>query len=668
MFGEIEGPGPVGFGPIGDWVEVAAFARPPVAPDGSVDGGRRFWLSDNQIDLRAGRHGWMTRVITEVVSSDGLQPTAQISIDFDPSYERIDIHHIHVVRGGVVRELDVPALINVFRRERDLERAMYDGRLTAHVVVPDLRIGDIVDYAYTQCGPHPALKGLFACEVCFQWGCWVGETKVRVVTDPERQIVTRAWQNPPVEQKRILSDGGVERVWISLDTPPFRSEVDVPGWARIQPSLRITDALSWKEVAAVFTEGYASLPTLPDDLEAEAVRIEALSADPAVRAVEALRLVQRVLRYHAVNLGDGGFVPRTIDRIWATRAGDCKDSSRLLVALLRRLGIEADPALVHTVKGPALDEDAPNVWAFNHCIVRARVDGVFYWLEPTRYPQGGRLSVLSQPRYGWALPLTSETGLQSMGDDPPTPACDVKESFDLGPAPDGESELGVEATYRGWRADDMRRRLDSEGPAALAQSYREYYERSYGRVSDVSPMETVDDLEANVLKITEHYTLARAWEVLEGTKFRFTTLDDLFAPHLTTQRSSDRKYPIEVGAPRAVSVETLIRTPKAFSVEGWSDVFEMKGVRASSKFEAVSGDRSFRLLRGVTVSRRHLDANEADLFFDLREGALKSSALILTDSQTPTQPTVAGVDRRLIFLGIWIFIILMGAVLGNLPS
>ncbi|WP_421737405.1 DUF3857 domain-containing protein [Caulobacter sp.] len=649
-------------------MEVSVFARPAVAPDGSVDGGRRFWLSDNQVDLRSGRHEWMTRGVTEVVSSDGLQPTAQINIDFEPSYEQLNIHHIRVVRDGAVRELDVRALISVFRRERDLERAMYDGRLTAHVVVPDLRIGDIVDYAYTQSGLHPALKGLFACEVCFQWGCWVGETKVRVITDPSRQLVTQAWRDPPKEDKRILADGGVDRVWIARDTPPCRSEADVPGWVRTQPLLKIADALSWGEVADVFAGGYATPPSLPDDLEAEAVRIEALSVDPALRVVEALRLVQGSLRYHSVSLGEGGFVPRSIDRIWATRAGDCKDSSRLLTALLRRLGIEADPALVHTVKGPDLHQDAPNVLAFNHCIVRARLDGVSYWLEPTRYPQGGTLTVLAQPRYGWALPLTVEATLESMGEDTPTPTCDVKEVFDLGAAPDGVSTLRVEAVYRAWRADDMRRRLDNEGPEALAQSYREYYERSYGRVTEVSPMETFDDLDANVLKITEHYILARAWEALDGKKVRFTTRDDLFAPHLTTQRSSDRKYPIDMGAPRAVSVETLIKTPKSFLVEAWSDVFEMKGVRASSKFEALSGERSFRLMRGVTVSRRCLEAEEADRFFDLREGALNSSALVLTDNPDAPKPKGAGVslDVRLIYFSIWILILVVSYVARNL--
>jgi transglutaminase-like putative cysteine protease len=319
----------------------------------------------------------------------------------------------------------------VLRRERDLERAMYDGRVTAHVVAPDIRIGDIIDYAYTIDGGQPIFEGRFATEVSFQWSCWVGETRVRILTDPQRAIVTRAWGDAPVETRRILDDGSIERGWAARDQAGVRVEQDVPDWVRPMARRRIADVMSWSEVARVFAPGYTPPERLPEELEAEVARLESATSDPTRRIMEALRLVQRGLRYHSISLGDGGFVPRSVDHIWAHRAGDCKDSSRLLVALLRRLGVEADPALVHTGLGQTLDLDAPNLVAFNHCIVRVRLEGRSYWLDPTRYPQGGELSNISQPRWGWALPLVDDAQLEAMGEDTPTPTCDVKEVYRL---------------------------------------------------------------------------------------------------------------------------------------------------------------------------------------------------------------------------------------------
>jgi transglutaminase-like putative cysteine protease len=663
VYGEVESIGPVGFEPAGDWVLEYDFRRwTPVAPQ-TVDGGRRYWLSDSQYDLRGGGQVWFHRVVTEVVAGDGLQSVASISIDFDPSYQRLDIHHLRVVRGDQTRTLDPALLVNTLRRERDLERAMYDGRLTAHIVTPDVRLGDVVDYAYSITGAQPIFGGRFAAEIAFQWGCWVGETRERILVDAGRRLATRSWGEPPVDQGRGLDDGGVEHLWVAHDTPAVRGEPEVPGWARMTPRLRVADSLTWAEVADVFRAPYAPPETLPADLEAELAAIAARAPTPAERVVEGLRLVQAGLRYHSVSLGDGGFVPRPVERIWATRSGDCKDASRLLTTVLRRLGIEADPALVNTWNGHGLDHDAPTLTAFDHCITRVRCDGAVYWLDPTRYPQGGVLSALAQVRCGWALPLVAGAALEAMGEDAPTPVSESRETFVLGSSAGGTSTLAVETIFRGWRADDMRRRLANEGPAELSQSYEDHYARAYGRVTVLRPLEAADDIEANALTIREHYELERAWEPGQGDKVAFNTLDDLFAPHLTPSRTADRRAPVDLGLPRRATSEIIIKLDKPFNIAAWDDVFEMDGVKATSRLE-VAGEHSWRLARSVVFTRRHLRADEAERYFDLREAALRSACLGLTDVPGAAKPERFKVNWQLVFWLAWV-IIIVGSQLAS---
>jgi len=651
------------------WVLAPPFVRNLEPPADSIDGGRCFWLSDTQIDLRGGGQAWFSRVVSEVVTADGLQPIGQISVDFDPSYERLVLHHVRIIRGDETREIELRPLVNVLRRERDLERAMYDGRYTAHLVVPDVRVGDIVDYAYTLHGAHPSFQGLFNAEFGLQWSCWIALTRVRLLADAARVLDTRTWNDAPAAETRTLEDGAVERLWSALNQAGAQSERDVPGWVRDRKALRVADRATWSQIADLYASGYETSQPLPEDLEARAAEIEAEASDPAVRVVTALRLIQHGLRYHSISLGDGGFVPRSLDRIWTVRAGDCKDSSRLLVALLRRLGVEADPALVHTWQGQSLEADPPAANAFNHCIVRVRVAGQTYWLDPTRYPQGGALEKVSQARYGWALPLVDGAVLEAMGRDTPTPIYEAKERFELDPAPEGRGRLTVNTYYRGWRADDIRRRLASEGPDAVARSYREYYERVYGAATEQSPMTVEDDLEANVIRIGESYELAKPWEKLDETRGRFQPLDDIFAPHLTTLRSAQRRNPIDLGTPRSISVETLIKMPRAITITGWDDEHEAPGMRASSRFEAADQTGTlFRLSRGLTISRTEIPPEDAEAYFSLREGALNGS-VVITDSKDAPKPKSEGFmlgdfhfDYRTIWVIVWLAVILLGAI------
>ena len=74
------------------------------------------------------------------------------------------------------------------------------------------------------------------------------------------------------------------------------------------------------------------------------------------------------------------------------------------------------------------------------------------------------------------------------------------------------------------------------------------------------------------------------------------------------------------------------------------------------------------VVRGVTISKRELPADLASAFFDLRENALKSSSVVLTRSPEVVHPKIAGVDRRLIFLGVWALIIIVGRIIAEYVS
>lgn len=170
-----------------------------------------------------------------------------------------------------------------------------------------------------------------------------------------------------------------------------------------------------------------------------------------------LRFVQDEIRYLGIELGRHSHLPNPPARVLERRFGDCKDKSLLLCTALNALGIEAYPALVNTEAGRTLAERQPSPFAFDHVIVRARLDGKVYWLDATVPQQRGPLSGLPSPEYERALVVRQGSGeleeiplLSSAS--PTTSVKDVYtvESYDL------PVLLEVITTYREADADAAR--------------------------------------------------------------------------------------------------------------------------------------------------------------------------------------------------------------------
>ena len=671
------GEGGVAVRPPEAWVDAQPFHRPGAPRAERADGGRYFWFADCQIDWTGDQPIWFNRSVTEITTPDGLQETAQIDIDFDPGYEEVVFNHIRVIRGGEVREIDPRAGLSVFRRERDLERARYDGRLTAHLVIPDLRVGDIVDFARTTRGQHRVFGRRLGVEWTFDWGCWVGETRVRMLTAADEPLHIQAWNGAPTAKEVVLSSGLLERTWQTLDTPPVPTEPDIASWARCTKRVRVTTPVTWTEVSDTFRDFYAPEP-LPDDLDAEVSVLLAETVAPAVRAVRLLRWVQERMRYQAVSIGDAGYVPRPIKTIWGSRAGDCKDASRLLTALFARAGLEASPALVNTSRGWTVQEEAPALNLFDHCIVRLRLEDRDYWLDPTNSPQGGSLDEVHQARFGWALPLIEHADLVYMGEEPVRDVWEANEEFELGATPTSPANLTITTTYRAWRADAVRRSLTSER-GALVRGFIDYYSRAYGEATELTPLEVSDDLEANELKTVERYSLNQAWKKKpDNDGYEFDLVDDIFAVHLATAPTgSSRRWPIDLGLPRYLTCTTTLKLPVAINVNGWDRTYDMAGVRAKSWTDRLNfAGREVRLSRSIAVERRYLPASEAAAYFDLRSSALRTSGMTVSmatqngrfvglNSQKNSSPaTGIGAIIWMILLGLMALSGILGALGG----
>jgi hypothetical protein len=132
------------------------------------------------------------------------------------------------------------------------------------------------------------------------------------------------------------------------------------------PWLGVSSVPTWDAFAAWYRRLAADSDKAGPAVEALAAEIAAAHPDRASRLRAAYETVA-ALRYVALELGVGAFRPRTPEQVWLQRHGDCKDKANLLVALLARLGIPAEFALVN--RFDITFADFPG-WQFNHALAR----------------------------------------------------------------------------------------------------------------------------------------------------------------------------------------------------------------------------------------------------------------------------------------------------------
>jgi transglutaminase-like putative cysteine protease len=542
---------PPAFGPAPAWTERPGFDERAGAPPEAAGGIHDLLLSE-QMRLGPGdvleRH---RRSVRRILSTTGVDEASELRVTVDPQHERLWLHEVTIHRGG--RRIDAldRREVKVLQREEDLDRRLFDGRVTAVVFVHGLRAGDVLEYAWTIRGRNPVLGNRIATEIALGWGVPVARLSVRLVAPAGRAFRARVHGldlAPAITRRR----GVVEYRWERTRTPAELVEGDVPADEDEMPWLQLSEWSSWAEVARWAAKLYAVRP--PNGaLAREVRRWRRLPREAA--AVEAIRFVQDDVRYLGIEVGPSAYRPHPPAEVLRRRLGDCKDKSLLLVTLLRALGIEAEPALVSTGSGEALDRRLPSPREFDHVIVRLRPADRWIWIDPTVSLQRGPLASRPAPPFRRALPVarTSE-GLVSIG--PPGPSrVDVATVLNV-PGPGNRVSLLVKTAFRGDEATRMRQRLASTPMKELARGWLDFYSRFLpGARHEIEPR-VLDDAETGALVVEE-----RDEADALGRDARADFEASMIQEHLGAPRTMLRKRPLAVRHPVDVSETFLVTLP-----------------------------------------------------------------------------------------------------------
>ncbi len=242
----------------------------------------------------------------------------------------------------------------------------------------------------------------------------------------------------------------------AIDSNPTSTRVAVP-------YVLASTVAQHEEVGRLFARQVQAKAYLNDGLKALAAQITQGLTNDKDKSRAIYDWVRKNLKYTAIYMSNGGWEPHDTDHILKTRYGDCKDHVTLMYALLKQVGVQAQPVLI-SVNNEFQPDPIPVAGSYNHTILY--LPSLKKYLDPTasQTPFDGM---------SWALssrPVTRSDGQHAQLDR--TPVISPQDNTSsvhttVTVAADGSARMQIEHKVTGISAAAAHERLTS---------YRQEYE------------------------------------------------------------------------------------------------------------------------------------------------------------------------------------------------
>ncbi|MGH2649362.1 MAG: DUF3857 domain-containing transglutaminase family protein, partial [Ginsengibacter sp.] len=523
---------------------------------------------------------------TKILSDAGVQNGSEISVNFDPVYEQLTFHNIHIIRNG--QSLNKLRLSNfkTIQQEKELARHTYDGSLTALLVLDDVRKGDIIEYSYSIKGFNPIFKGKYADEYSCNYAVPVSNIYYKLIVPGKRNIIIKN-RNTTITPSINKKSDETTYEWRLTDVPPLRLESKTPDWFDPYASVMVSEFGSWNDVSNWCAALFPRNPHLSPQLQKKIDDMKNTRSNTEERVLAALHFVQDEVRYMAIEIGINSHKPNKPDKIFAQRFGDCKDKSYLLATMLNAMGIEANVVLINSTDKQTIRDQLPSPLDFDHCTVRVKVNDSIYWFDPTISFQRGPISSIAYPDYQVGLVITDTTKDLTQIPFHDAGLADIKEIFTINNS-SGLAHLKVITINTGSFADEARDGIKNNSIYEITNKFKDFYATYFDKIIADS-LQYKDNDSTGAFTTTEYYTIDSIWKKEDGkTKISFSS----YVIDNTMSKPSDknRNMPFRLTYPAHYKEELEINMPEDWPIKSFYDKVDCTGFKLIADGES-SGNR-----------------------------------------------------------------------------
>jgi hypothetical protein len=230
------------------WVDVRDITLTNNIPVDEVNNGIFYQLLDSQRKVSATEKVVSySRYIETVVNQAGVDYISQINLDFDPSYQKLALNTLFIIRKGKRIDKLSSAKMSLLNRETELENQIYNGSLTLNILIDDIQMGDSIDYSFTRYGNNPVYKNIFAYSRALSLSVPVRDQFVRILWGKKNPLLLSTRNTSAKINERTLGEFTEYQVHMN-NTETLSIASEVPGWYDPYGSVSFSESKNWEEV------------------------------------------------------------------------------------------------------------------------------------------------------------------------------------------------------------------------------------------------------------------------------------------------------------------------------------------------------------------------------------------------------------------------------------
>ena len=448
-------------------------------------------------------------------------------------------------RAGKTDDLTHLVDIRLMQREESYSSGIYDGGVTAMLLLKDVQVGDTIEYAYTIKGRNPIFGEEYFASFPINWSVPVGRTYIRFIADKKLYHQLQGIDESKLKVTNNLDE--YQYSWDQKSIAPIYDEGDYPYWYNPYGVIRFSQYENWKGIVDWAMTIY-SMPKIKIKIKNKKLiklsdKWAKESSNKKEYAEKVIRFAQNNIRYFGIEIGQNSHKPYSPDLVFERKFGDCKDKATLINTLLARQGIEAYPALVSNQTGKAVKERLPQHGAFDHVISTFNIDGKTYWIDGTRRFQYGSLDNINISDFSYALVIKEGNSELTKIDSQPNLS-----SIKLSEVYNSENynepvKLFVEFAYYYDQAENIRDFYAADGIDKLSKSYKNYFSKQHPTIKLVENVVVNDDEINNIFHIKAKFLIPEFWQVRDG-RYDIKLYGDLLSSYIEKPNVVDRLMPL----------------------------------------------------------------------------------------------------------------------------